>query len=749
MPLNHVRTIYENINAAKKFYSAEKSGFSTAGEALFTLVTDLINTGAMTLVAARYRDTDFTPEIDVFSPIWPIGQRQYKLINPGKGYTVNDQVILLNAGNASVPYTAKVTAVRASDNGIAELEMSSGKNSQGEYPIYQDSSVVQPNLLSHTEDWVVEEPNRSAGWFKTLTNISLATGSAPTTVTSANLSVRPVAYTGMNTSKIQTTEDDKFGALYGNVKLDGVRVDRLPGNAIIVRFARGANSDYPGPIGWNNMKIGQRLILQDASQGNIHTANTYITSINRVSYATGRVEYYYGGDRFYYGYREQTEVFYQITVNQAVTLNSGANVKLQGWGATINNEESKTPDKWTAILNSAGAIDPMSDPLGVIGNVVSATTNSNVALINTIAIDSGGGSIAYAPTIYPGQRVTNTNTVGDGVSGTVTVLAANMTSATTATVTFSSNQTLSTGKTLRFRFDPLQDWRLAVQIQDVQVAAIYAGTEVQFGDDGNIPTLHNDATDTITDRPGVMGIVMSGTFDGKSNAGPDNNNVFQGFINRKNRVRSSMGAVPLNTQLTLTDRGMFFGVWEGNFSVLQKEALAGNPTDNAFNWFLIQRPVDRVTGRVLTTGRAPLFCINSVGYAYHKFIVRESDVFHPSQGPRKSANVMRPDGVIYPYRTPADAHSNDSFAVLNSSNQVALTEDSKYLVSFLQNLTTPRFRYSEELDIIGQTSADVCISSNELSITAYQESGARLYKALPSNKPYNTGLRIVVLKNIP
>ena len=749
MPLNQVRTIYENINAAKKFYSAEKSGFSTAGEALFTLVTDLINIGAMELVAARFRDTDFNPDIDVFSPTWPITQRTYSLVNPGRGYTVGDQLILLNGGNNTVPYTSKVTSVFPANSGIKTMTMSSGKNSQGDYPLYQDVPTVQPNLLSFTEDWQVAAPNKAAGWFKTLTNISLATGTAPTTVTSANLNVRPAAYLGFRAAALlRQSLDNEFGDLYSNVIVDGVRVDRLPGNAIIVRYET-AGGTYPGPKGFNNMKIGQRLFLEDSTQGNIHTANTYITGFTKIDYATGRVKEEWGGAGGYYKMEEVDQTFYRITVNNPVTLNSGANVSLQGWGAVIDNSSGKTPDKWTAVLNSTGAIDPMSDRLGVLGNVVTATTNSNIVDVNTISIDSGGGSIAYAPMIYPGQLVTNLNNVGAGIIGTATVLSANMTSATTATVTLSSNQTLAATKTLRFKFDPPQDWRLAIQIQDTQVAAVYAGTEVQFAGDGNIPTLHNDASATITDRPGVMGIVMSGSFDGKAAAGPDAANVYQGFINRKDRVQSSMGAVPINSQLTVTDRGMFYGIWEGNFSVLQKEALAGNQQDNSFNWFLIQRPVDRVTGRILTTGRAPLFCINSVGYAYHKFIVRESDVFHPSQGPRKSANTLRPDGIIFPYRTPADQHSNDSFAVLNSSNQVALTEDSKYLISFLQNLTTPRFRYSEELDIIGQTSADVCISSNEMSITAYQESGPRLYKALPSNKPYNTGLRIVVLKNIP
>ena len=206
---------------------------------------------------------------------------------------------------------------------------------------------------------------------------------------------------------------------------------------------------------------------------------------------------------------------------------------------------------------------------------------------------------------------------------------------------------------------------------------------------------------------------------------------------------------------------MFFGLSEGNWSVAQKSLKNFiDQNDNWFNWFLIQRPVDRITGRVLTTGRAPVFCLNSVAYKYWKFIVRESDALHPTQGDPEqlseylnipsNANLQEANVRVQvtPFRVPADQHTDDSHAILNTTYQIALTEDSKYLISFLHNLTTPRFRYSEELDLLGQTSADVCMAGNDISITAYNESTARTYKALPANKPYNTGMRICVLKSM-
>jgi hypothetical protein len=81
-----------------------------------------------------------------------------------------------------------------------------------------------------------------------------------------------------------------------------------------------------------------------------------------------------------------------------------------------------------------------------------------------------------------------------------------------------------------------------------------------------------------------------------------------------------------------------------------------------------------------------------------------------------------------------------------------LTEDKKYLVTFPHNLSTPRFRYTEELDMIGFTSSDVLMTGQEISINTYQTTGgdatgvARTYLALPPSGKYNTGLRICVVR---
>lgn len=238
----------------------------------------------------------------------------------------------------------------------------------------------------------------------------------------------------------------------------------------------------------------------------------------------------------------------------------------------------------------------------------------------------------------------------------------------------------------------------------------------------------------------------------------DESDISQGFINRKLRVADHPESYPLSFMATFTTRGIFFGVWEGSWTVMQKSRSRQiSERDAWFNWVMCQRPVDRNTGHTRTNGQSPVFCVNSVGYKYWKFIVREKDTVHPTQGDKDTKHYVwnkqyQPNGGVFerytPWRVPADKHTEDSHALLNTTEQIALTEDSKYLVSFLYNLTTPRFRYSEELDMIGQTAADVAMASNNLKLTTYGEPHQRTYRSLGANLPYNMGLRIVVLTDL-
>ena len=865
MATDSIKTIYSNSYPGKKFYSNERSGFSTATEAVYYLIKDLQSIGAMRLVNVKITDegnnTVYTGNTGNFF------ERTYRIVNPGSGYYVGDKLQLVNAGNGT-PLTINVTAVSTTTSGITEFEIVSTNpiSNADVFVNYTDISSVQPNPLQYAdEQYKGVDPSYFKASFTLRTAVTNSTGFINGIVP------QPRTYNwlkpGLSLSDA-TTNLDTYKALweanFGYKGGGGTLGDRHPDGAMVIFVI----SDGI-PTGNASLIVGRYIFLVDPTSGNVQ-ANTRIKTIASTKVISTIKTYKYGSTATDYGYIEDTSNAYVITLDKAISANIGAQFVARGDKATVDNSGTTLPRRWVAVLESLGACDPLSDYVGVTGNVVTAVTNSNQIQVTELST----GNVTYNPMIYVGQSVTNTNNIGAGVGNAVTVSNVTMTSLTTATVTLSSNQTIAQGKNLKFLFDPIQPWRLCIEAQDHQMVNIMAGTGVQFDDSCSIPryignvttatyesltgitaTVTNNsskltgvsglpsgktlanikvgtvltspssataesiratvaAVDTglaeitltanlkffgglstttgtrtfsanvptytykalVIDTPGLMGRPLTSsrterlsqdTYQEIENIGINDENNDEGFINRRKRVRQMSytrstdiakandqpdfgESYPINTQLTVTDRGIFFGAWEGNFSTLQKKELANNWNDNAFSWFLIQRPVDRITGRILTTGRCPLFCINSVGFKYHKFIVRESDIFHPTQGPKKEAMDFYPDnGVQYDYRTPADQNSVDSFAILNTTNQIALTEDSKFLVSFLHNLTSPRFRYSEELDMLGQTSADVCISGNDLSITAYQESGPRKYKALPSNKPYNTGLRIVVLKDIP
>lgn len=193
----------------------------------------------------------------------------------------------------------------------------------------------------------------------------------------------------------------------------------------------------------------------------------------------------------------------------------------------------------------------------------------------------------------------------------------------------------------------------------------------------------------------------------------------KGLINRGIRVAKNGNAYPLSYRLAITGRGFWLGTWE--------DASTAETAIN-FNWVLVQRPVDRTTGATLVTGKAPVFCVNGVGGNYWQFVVRESDILKPGQ------------------RRTAETNTNDSEAIINGENQVSLSEDGKYIVTFPSRLNTSRYRYPHELDMIGITSADVVSQFSDVPLTVYGEGAARSYKAMHANSPSNTGMRVIVLQ---
>lgn len=202
----------------------------------------------------------------------------------------------------------------------------------------------------------------------------------------------------------------------------------------------------------------------------------------------------------------------------------------------------------------------------------------------------------------------------------------------------------------------------------------------------------------------------------------------EGFVNRfMIENNGNGGAQPASYRVSITSRGLFLGVWDSK----------SQETGNKFNWLLVQRSVNKDTGVIRgegpgqTASRCPVWCVNMVNNVLYKFIVREVDVSAPS---KRISNIQ---------------DAEDSPAPLNPMKQVSFNEDGNYVISLLNNLTTPRYKYPDELDMVGTISADVISPEQELDFTVYGEAQPRTYRSLMANGPASTGMRVLVLVNNP
>jgi hypothetical protein len=718
--------MYEISKTDVNFYSVERAGYFNVGDLVIDAVSDMLQLGAFTL--SNVTITDSTGQTLNTVP-WPPVERLITITTPGAGYRIDD-VVQIQYGELAANANIKITGINTLNGAVTSARV------QNTGDLYNHAQATgQPTKFfvpAGTSSIALSATGTPPFEKFTLRGAASNTvGTSPTIIPASDTTYAAAA--DFNTLYGSTGQ-------YGKWPTNGIWTDKEYSTINTLCFVgQEVLFDQPGitSSGLSNIPPGTKI-----------TGIFPIPVVNGTRQRTGLRE----NPTAAAPYTEKTILYTWFTFSNPVTIRMDDVITVRGAGLEVSDTTSVTPAGYKVIVEAAGGVDPLNDPVGVYGDVVSETSSSTTVLIDNLTPRN-----AFNPVIYAGQSVISTEQVGT-VAGAVTVVSVVSTGPTTAIVTLSSQQSLAAGETLQFVFDEAQPWRLAFDVQvntskpeaGPQTVAVYAATSNQLNNLGQISDIWDALGVTKIDKAGAMGAKPTGT------AGAINPLVTtEGFLNRATRVNVNPEVYPLNYALTMTNRGIFFGIWEGTWSTIQKTvAKSTSDKDNYFNWFLVQRPVNRYTGQVLTTGLCPVFCINSVGYKYWKFIVREADILHPSLGdPDNKRDFVNSSGVqtteLCSYRVPADAHTQDSFAVLNTTNQIALTEDSKYLISFLHNLTTPRFRYSEELDMIGQTSADVCMAGTDISITAYSESGPRIYRALPANNPYNTGLRICVIKNIP
>lgn len=169
--------------------------------------------------------------------------------------------------------------------------------------------------------------------------------------------------------------------------------------------------------------------------------------------------------------------------------------------------------------------------------------------------------------------------------------------------------------------------------------------------------------------------------------------------------------------LVQSDHGIALSIWED-----------ANDNTPAYSWFVVQSPVDKDTGAPLATDNSPIFCVYSAdAQPAMRFTVNEADVFRPT------------------YSVRAGIDSANSSAILNETDQVAIAKGNKYLITLPNRLNTERYAYTEELDMIAYTSADVISEETEIPTTLYGEASPRVYRAMKANSNNNTGMRLMML----
>lgn len=340
-------------------------------------------------------------------------------------------------------------------------------------------------------------------------------------------------------------------------------------------------------------------------------------------------------------------------------------------------------------------------------------------------------------------------------------------------------------------------YRIGFILHDDYSLTAHAGTRVtlpgdlefanaRIGSEGEITFMTNRATDPdsieFRDPPGCMNVkpwsnygvattfpsVPIASIPGRTIAGgplfkphPNVQIPDELFISRI----SSLGAdfsYPMSYSLTMNNRGIVLVVWEDNQEEINETPVPGTGIANIgtvrstevygnspVRWFVIQRAVDRETGQVrggyplrgnlpykdpITNvinekSRCPVFCVFGTGSPndYQKFVVRENDSLIPS--PKRPASVA----------------THDSPASFNPLQQQSVTEQGEFVVTFLNNLSTARYRYGDEMDLIGTVGAEVAGPGTSITVKVYNDVNTRTYMAMYANKRYGNGMRIMML----
>ena len=317
-------------------------------------------------------------------------------------------------------------------------------------------------------------------------------------------------------------------------------------------------------------------------------------------------------------------------------------------------------------------------------------------------------------------------------------------------------------------------WRIVFHQNDKDRLSIYLGTAIQYPDSGTIAFLNQREAPKVAGQtytgdaainpksvepPGALNSVWTAyrspsTATTSTFGKPDPSDLDQTWLNRNvTPDEIYQRAYPMSYMMSMSNRGLYLGVWEDSQEEIPQwklyDPLSVDDADlvqgygkSPFRWFVVQRAVDRITGHVrggaplrddadpaLETSRCPVFCVGGTTRPaqFYKFVVRELDVVSPSR------------------KKPAVVDTEDSPAVLNPWPQNSISESGEFVVTFVNNLSTPRFRYADELDMVGTVGAEVIGGGSVISVNVYGEKYPRKYMAGYATNKFGTGMRVMVL----
>jgi hypothetical protein len=258
---------------------------------------------------------------------------------------------------------------------------------------------------------------------------------------------------------------------------------------------------------------------------------------------------------------------------------------------------------------------------------------------------------------------------------------------------------------------------------------------------------------------------------------------------------SLSGTYPMSYRMTITERGIVMYIYD--------DAAADQADDYA--WFVVQRTVDNTTGIARTddASRYPTHCMYSCSResvsardfgiyfseqaANAQTTDNELSTVYDENGQSYDVSQLESEGkslyVLSPFDRedyfasehlakkiwrfvareydilkPWDVHKSatrhevDSNAVINPLEQLAITDDNRFVITFPTGLTTQRYMYpKEEIDMICFSSSEVVGESSNIPVQTYKPDGSnvdqRRYQGMRSTMPNGNGMRVLILVN--